>query len=158
MDQRRAVRALLVDPAGALLLMQVTNPANGASFWITPGGGLDPGETAVTGLCRELHEELGLVLAEERVGPHVWDREQVFSWDGRDYDQVEQFFLIETARSTPAHCADGDPGAMVECPHRWWTAAEITASADDFAPTRLGELLADLLARGAPAEPYDVGW
>ena len=42
---------------------------------------------------------------------------------------------------------------------RWWTPDELTAAADGvlFAPRRLPELLADLLAAGAPPEPIDVG-
>jgi 8-oxo-dGTP pyrophosphatase MutT (NUDIX family) len=157
-EQRRAVRALLVDPLGALLLMQITDPADGRSFWITPGGGLEPDEDAVGGLCRELHEELGFQLDQTRVGPKVWDRRHSFTWDGRDYDQAEEFFLVMVERFTPDHCADGEPGAMFECPHRWWRADEITASDERFAPTRLGHALAALVEHGAPPEPVDVGW
>ncbi|MFI5045647.1 MAG: NUDIX domain-containing protein [Acidimicrobiia bacterium] len=49
---RRAVRALLVDPDGAVLLMQLTDPSTDRAVWITPGGGLDDGET--------LHQFAGL--------------------------------------------------------------------------------------------------
>jgi 8-oxo-dGTP pyrophosphatase MutT (NUDIX family) len=157
MERRRAVRALLVDGEGAVLLMRVTNPANAASFWITPGGGLEPGEDVLTGLCRELREELDFDLDEDRIGPKVWDRAHVFTWDGRDYDQAEEFFLVEVERFTPTRCADGEPGAMFECPHRWWRAHEISASDESFAPSRLGTALAMLLAHGAPREPVDVG-
>jgi 8-oxo-dGTP pyrophosphatase MutT (NUDIX family) len=153
---------VLVDPGGAVLLMEVTDPSNGHSVWITPGGGVDRGETAVDGLRRELNEELALVVAAEHVGPIVWTRTHVFRWDHRAYDQTEQFFLVETERFTPVRCADGDPAsgdpaAVVECPHRWWTAAEIAASDADFAPSRLAHALATLLEHGPPGEPIDVG-
>jgi hypothetical protein len=40
---------------------------------------------------------------------------------------------------------------------RWWTIDEVEASAATFAPRRLATLLRDLLERGAPTDPLDVG-
>ena len=40
---------------------------------------------------------------------------------------------------------------------RWWTPAELAASAELFAPRRLPELIAALLRYGPPGEPLDVG-
>jgi hypothetical protein len=41
--------------------------------------------------------------------------------------------------------------------HRWWSAKEIAASPERFAPRRLAQLLEQLLAQGPPATPIDVG-
>jgi hypothetical protein len=41
--------------------------------------------------------------------------------------------------------------------HRWWSAGEIDASSERFAPRRLAELLIQLLAEGPPPKPVDVG-
>jgi hypothetical protein len=41
--------------------------------------------------------------------------------------------------------------------HRWWTAAEIAASDELFAPSRLAELLTDVLEYGPPPRLLDVG-
>jgi hypothetical protein len=40
---------------------------------------------------------------------------------------------------------------------RWWSAAEIEASDELFAPSRLAELLRELAANGPPREAVDVG-
>ena len=40
---------------------------------------------------------------------------------------------------------------------RWWSADEIAASDDEFAPRRLASFLRELLDRGPPAEALDVG-
>jgi double-stranded uracil-DNA glycosylase len=57
---REAVRALLVDADERIMLVQYRNPATGATWWGTPGGGVEPGEDHRAALRRELGEELGL--------------------------------------------------------------------------------------------------
>jgi 8-oxo-dGTP pyrophosphatase MutT (NUDIX family) len=64
---RDAIRAILVTPSAEVLLMRIRHPDREESFWIAPGGGLEPGETVETGLRRELLEELGLTQFE--IGP-----------------------------------------------------------------------------------------
>ena len=50
---RNAARVLLIDPGGRLLLVHGGDPADpsAGSWWFTPGGGMEPGESAeeVTG-------------------------------------------------------------------------------------------------------------
>lgn len=61
------VAALIVDDAGRALMVRKT----GTSVFMQPGGKPEPGESSAEALCRELHEELGLVVRArdlERVG------------------------------------------------------------------------------------------
>ena len=73
---RRAVRALLTTPDRQILLMRVTFPNPHRVLWITPGGGLDPGEDRLTGLRRELREEVG--RDDFQIGPEVWHQTVLF--------------------------------------------------------------------------------
>lgn len=57
---------VLVDDRGVLLVQNLRR--NGSLDWSTPGGVVDPGETPIVGLTREVHEETGLVVGAWR-GP-----------------------------------------------------------------------------------------
>jgi mutator protein MutT len=61
------VAAALVDAAGRILIAQRPPGSHLAGGWEFPGGKLEPGETPLAGLARELHEEIGVDVGE---GPH----------------------------------------------------------------------------------------
>jgi len=153
---RPASRIVLLDPAGRILLFKLVDPPTGRWWWFTPGGGLAPGETHEAAALRELVEEVGLEGV--TLGPCVWTREHVFPMPGGiRYRQRERFFLVRAEPfevSTAGHL-DYEVEALAE--HRWWSAAEIAASQETFAPRRLGALLGELLQNGPPAAPVDVG-
>ena len=124
-------------------------------MWITPGGGLEPGESHEAAALREVEEEVGLKGA--ALGPCVWKREHAFVFRDVKYHQRERFFLV---RCEPFEVDDSglDPIEVeVLIGHRWWTVDEIRASDAMFAPRRLGELLQPLLDGIVPKEPISVG-
>jgi len=100
-------------------------------------------------------EETG--LRDVRLGPCVSGRQVEYAWRGRRYRQREHVFAAPVDAFEPTR--DGfEPQELELTPeHRWWTAAEIEASAGRFAPRRLGGLLRVLLRDGFPPEPLDVG-
>lgn len=50
-------------PSGDVLLVE-NRRRNGETDWSTPGGVVDPGESAIGGLTREVAEETGLTIAD----------------------------------------------------------------------------------------------
>jgi G:T/U-mismatch repair DNA glycosylase/8-oxo-dGTP pyrophosphatase MutT (NUDIX family) len=148
---RKAVRAVVVDPNGRTLLVRFDWPDR--SVWASPGGGIETGESDDRAVERELAEELGLDCYER--GPCVWHRTHWFAgmpgWGG----QTERHYLVRTPAFEPAPridlAAEGVGG------FRWWTVGGLRAADAIFAPRLLPALLAELLDRGPPAEPVDVG-
>lgn len=154
--ERDAARVLLIDRDDRVLLFRCQEPGAARSFWITPGGGLEPGETHEQAALRELHEETGLSGVE--LGPCVWTRTHTFPWLGRLYCQRERFFLLRVDRHAVDPVGHTDEELMVLTEHRWWSAQEIQAAVDQcFAPRRLGVLLAQVLNAGPSEQPTDVG-
>lgn len=159
---RPAARALVVTPDHHVLLVRFEFPAG--TRWALPGGGLDQGEDHRTALARELREEVG--LADVEIGPHVWTREHRIAFvDGRWDGQREHIHLVEVpARFEPRPSLSWEQLAA-EYLHeiRWWHRDEISAGFDasdtdtSFAPTALAIHLSELLDRGIPSEPVDVG-
>ncbi|HZD01945.1 MAG TPA: NUDIX domain-containing protein [Actinomycetes bacterium] len=152
---RVAARVVILDSQDRVLLLRFTEPPSGRTWWATPGGALEPGETHQQAARRELLEETGLAGVE--LSPVIWTREHVFAWRGRRYRQQERFFMTRIDRHElgaelrEAHLRDGIDA------HRWWTIAELEQTGEVTAPRRLARLLRRLLVDGPPGEPIDTG-
>lgn len=67
MKERRpflAVRAIITDESGNVLLLKRANDSCGSGEWCLPGGNIDYGQTAVDALIREIEEETSLMCSE----------------------------------------------------------------------------------------------
>ena len=150
---RPVARVLLIDSKDRVLLFR-SELAYG-TFWITPGGGVDPGETYEQAAHRELWEETGLKGAE--LSACIWTVRFTFPYEDRFYDQTERYYL---ARCDPFEIDSTNwlPGERVEIQqHRWWSLDQITASpAEPFRPQHLGQLLSPVLAGVLPEHPIDA--
>jgi 8-oxo-dGTP pyrophosphatase MutT (NUDIX family) len=150
---RRAARVLLLDDADRLLMFRGFDPAHpDRRYWVTVGGGLDAGESAVDGAARELAEETGLRLAPERLGAPVWHEVIEYPFDGVWCRQEQDFFLVRVP-AFEVSTADFDEleRATIDG-HRWWTLAELEHTDERYYPPDLPGLLRRLLATGPPDE------
>lgn len=156
--ERHAARVLLLDGDDRLLLFRCQEPGAERSFWITPGGGLEDGETHTQAACRELREETGLAVNAITLGACVWQRTHTFPWLGKTYRQHERFYLMRCDGHAVDPACQTREELMVLTESRWWSAEAIrTARDESFAPRGLGDWLGRLLREGEPESPWDVG-
>lgn len=149
---RQSVRVLLFDEADRVLLVRFWDGQR--SWWCTPGGGVERGESDEDAARRELREEVG--DAPIHVGPCIWTRRHVGLFRGRPFDQVERIYLGHGAAFEPSPSPSDQPEHGPE-DIRWWTIAELARADDEFAPRRLPALVREILRSGPPADPIDVG-
>lgn len=150
---RPTARVLLLDDADRLLLFRGFGD-DGSTFWFPPGGALEPGETAEQAAVREVREETG---ASVELGPEVWTRRHVVSWNGVAHDVRERWFVARVAAfEVDVGGFTADERRWITA-HAWWTAAELAATRERLVPADLADRLATLLRDGPPAAPFEVG-
>jgi len=165
---RQAARVLLIDSQDRVLLIRAVLPPEiqveatpGVTYdehrvlWLTPGGGLDYGETHEQAALRELWEETGVNRVE--LGPCVWHRSHVFEWKNALWDQQERYFVVRV-ESPDVHMDFVNPEEMhVLTELRWWNVEEIAASDEVFVPNNMAEFLPPIISGDYPAKPIDAG-
>jgi 8-oxo-dGTP pyrophosphatase MutT (NUDIX family) len=133
---RRTARVLVFDGDGAILLFKThwgrrTLPAR----WLTPGGGIDPGEDEHTAAVRELFEEIGEPVAHRRIDLPAAEEYQV---------REATYFLLRTERFPIAEddWTEGEKDDIVDA--RWFSPDELAASVDDFDPEDVRGILREI--------------
>jgi 8-oxo-dGTP pyrophosphatase MutT (NUDIX family) len=156
--ERSAVRVVLLDEAGRVLLFRAILASRlEKGWWELPGGGIDPGETYVQAAVREIREETGLEIEPGQVGPPRWRR--TATWAARGIRRLQHEVVVQVR--VPGHrpdlsAAGRTPEELEEyVSARWWEPAELVASGERFYPGRLPELLTGFLAGETIDEPFE---
>jgi len=114
LPQRENVRAAVIDELGRILLLRYGDDYG--DWWVTPGGGREPGEDDEQTLRRELEEEVGLVGFEP--GPLLWE---LNGWT-RDEPGFGGFlsrvYLVRVSRFEPPYLTEAREV-------RWFSPAEL---------------------------------
>lgn len=97
--RRVGVRGIIWHDRKLLLVKHKDSAGRPKDFWAIPGGGLDPGESLVEGVKREIKEELNL---EADVGRLLFIQ-QFISTRGDCDEELEFFFLVENSADFLGH-------------------------------------------------------
>lgn len=91
---RRAVRVIVTDGTHVLLFRDSDPGVPGLHWWITPGGGADPGEGPLQTAVRELAEETGLRARPDALRGPLMRRFVVHGYSDQVLGQAELFYLL----------------------------------------------------------------
>ena len=135
---RQAGRAILRDEWGRVLLIRFVLP--NMTFWATPGGGVEPGETLLEAAQRELQEELGIAVPLE--GP-IHAATGIFEFEGELIENTDHFFHGRWS-GTPhlSGLTANESAALQEA--RWWTIEEPERTPEAVFPRDLVSVLRTL--------------
>lgn len=125
-----------------LLMHERRDIGSDETIWITPGGGIEPGESLAEGALREVHEETGLQLD---LGPDprpVFVEKSIFTIAGGWYDQTNHYFLARVPSGVVIEpAAHTEIERLVVLGHRWWGLEELAASSELVEPATIVEIV-----------------
>jgi 8-oxo-dGTP pyrophosphatase MutT (NUDIX family) len=129
-QKRTAGRMFLIDSDRRVLLMHERKDIGSeSSHWITPGGGVEAGETLAQGAMREVLEETGLRVALPPDARPIFEESVLFTLAGNIYDQANHYFLARVPSGLVIEPAGHtEVERLVVIGHKWWSLAELDAS------------------------------
>ena len=141
--RRKTVRLVIVDEDERVLLYEDSDPGLTPTFtwWSTPGGGIDPGESERETAVREMFEETGAhATADDFIGP-LAERTVTHGYSDQIVEQHDVFYGLRTSAFTVS--ADGlTPEEQITMGQwRWWTLAELTSTTERVWPHQIAELV-----------------
>ena len=143
---RATSRVLLIDPAGAILMfLQYGKDRAMAPRWITPGGGVDPGEDHDLAAIRELHEETGLVI--DHIDPPFFEAD--FDPDQRWHPYQRghwAWYELRIDRFEPSREGWTDEELVDVVDWKWLTVEQLASEPHEVEPAELAEILRERLA------------
>ena len=152
---RRGVRVVVTDGQSTLLFHDTDPGLPGSGWYVTPGGGIDPGESAEQAAVRELAEETGLrVASADLVGP-VMHRVAIHGYSDQILAQEEWFYVLFTPRFEPDTSGHTPAEQVTLAGHAWVPLDRLHQATLPVWPEVLAEIVARSLAPAGP--PWELG-
>jgi ADP-ribose pyrophosphatase YjhB (NUDIX family) len=156
---RPSARVVVIDGTGSVLLFRIEDPHDSKPpLWITPGGGVETGETLVEAAARELAEETGAVVEPAVLGQPVAMCQGEWVFRGQPLYSVDSFFAWRTERFEPSTERWEPLERELHAAWRWWTIEELGTTNEAVLPGRLAHLVRLITTGGIGSSPIDLPW
>lgn len=156
--RRDSARVVVLDDRGAVLLFEIHDDGSGQTFWVTPGGGVEEGESPQQAARRELLEETGYAAGpDELVGP-VARCHGEWAFRGTPLFGTDSFFACRVGALEVARGGWTELEREVTRSWRWWRPDELDATAETVFPLGLASLARDLHRGEVPRTPRELAW
>lgn len=146
METRQSARAILLNSENRIFLFKFEFGflSDKKILWVTPGGGIEKGETFEEGLKRELYEELGI---KDEIDPKwVFKRNKIFEKkDGIKFLSEEKYYLVRIEKSDFNFDGWEESEKKYTRDHKWWSIEDIRMSEEEFFCDNLGDILEELI-------------
>jgi 8-oxo-dGTP pyrophosphatase MutT (NUDIX family) len=148
-QHRETARVILCKPNFEVFLLKTHfDPEVGLPpRWITPGGGIDEGESVIQAAIRELAEETGLKVQPEDLNEIVWATQGRWDWaDGQNHHTFKDHFYLLQIDDFELSTVDWTPDEhrdVIE--HGWWHLSDLKQSGESVGPPGLVDFLASHL-------------
>lgn len=157
MITRKSSRAIILNSNNEIFLFEYHFDyfADENVVWITPGGGLEEGESFEMALHREIYEELGVQLNQNY--RYIYYRNPIYSLKNGEKAQCEErFFLIHMhgEKFVFNHWTESEQLRMQK--GKWWSINEIRHSDDEFFTSDIIKILSNLALGKIPLEPLEI--
>ncbi|KGM29831.1 NUDIX domain-containing protein [Photorhabdus luminescens] len=143
MRVRCSARLLIVNSSRRVLLFRFTHTNDalaGKSYWATPGGGVELGESFEQAAIRELKEETGIIR--DNVGKYIAQRTfEMTLPSGETVLAKERFFVVFSNEEEIHTHGWTDNEKSVISRHYWWGLDELLKTQDMIYPNDIVRLI-----------------
>lgn len=144
---RISARAIILNPSKDNILLfhcynkdTICKGETAKSIWITPGGGVEPGENLILSLERELEEELGLLPSDYVLKGHLWcSAPKPIIYRDRPFMFIDNYFVVQMNSELNSfdfsRWTTEEKSALTNL--KWWPLADLKDTSDLVVPPQL---------------------